>query len=173
MAYLYALILLLLPADYYHGYAAALVASVCKPVATASAPTKPVAPVAPSTIEQLQKDVEQLKADVKKIKDSMNRRRFDIEPVKETVKETKAEKPDKPVICIFTASYCSPCKDLKKYIANHPQIEDKNEIRWCSVELHPEYIKAYSITSLPTCLKYVGGVGVARGNQEIIYKEVE
>ena len=53
---------------------------------------------------------------------------------------------------IFTATWCSPCKHLKKLIDTNPEHFDAFDVSIIDIDDYPEIAKKYSVNRVPTSL---------------------
>lgn len=67
-----------------------------------------------------------------------------------------------PVLLVFTAVWCSPCRILKQSLRQI--VRDDVEIQYLDVEEQPDIASAYSIRSVPTLILFRGEKAVARIN---------
>jgi thiol-disulfide isomerase/thioredoxin len=66
---------------------------------------------------------------------------------------------------VFTATWCPPCKELKRFMANNPEVFKDYEVSIIDIDDYPEIAKSYNVDKVPTSVilengevsrKYIG-----------------
>jgi thioredoxin-like negative regulator of GroEL len=65
-------------------------------------------------------------------------------------------------IVVFTASWCAPCGKLKKMLKTAPEELKSFGVRIIDIDEHPDAAKTYSVTRLPTTIRFYADGTMAR-----------
>lgn len=79
---------------------------------------------------------------------------------------------DKPVVAVFSASWCGPCKVFKPKVDELEGSRDDVSVVRVDIDEHPDLVQSYGVKSVPTTLGLVSGdegfrVMGARGIDEL------
>jgi len=55
-------------------------------------------------------------------------------------------------LIIFTASWCDPCKNLKKFISDNSTAKEYKELQILDIEKHQDEARKLGITKVPTSI---------------------
>lgn len=55
-------------------------------------------------------------------------------------------------LVVFTASWCNPCKNLKKFISDNSTVKGYKELQILDIEKHQDEARKLGITKVPTSI---------------------
>lgn len=53
---------------------------------------------------------------------------------------------------VFTATWCPPCRQLKKFINQNPDLFDDHTITMIDIDKYPDIKNAYRVSKIPTTI---------------------
>jgi len=78
---------------------------------------------------------------------------------------------------VFTATWCTPCKELKRFIANNPEVFKDYEVSIIDIDDYPKIAKSYNVDRIPASIILENGevskryIGFSSGYKNWIEKK--